>query len=103
MIHHQWLLVSEVELKSLRTLGGSSTLQVRCFSSSRMLPRLSSLPAYFSARLPCRPCLSACAQPAKPTSSCASRQSLRTASGTTTMEQPGEESTASHHSVSACC
>ena len=60
MIHHQWLLVSEVELKSLRTLGGSSTLQVRCFSSSRMLPRLSSLPAYFSARLPCLPCLSAC-------------------------------------------
>ena len=98
MIHHQWLLVSEVELKSLRTLGGSSTLQVRCFSSSRMLARLSSLPAYFSARLPCLPCLSACTHPARLTSSCASRQLLQSACGAT-MQQPVGDSTAWRRSV----
>ena len=63
VIHHQLLLVSELDSNSFWTSGDSSTLLVMNFSSSRMLLRLSSLPAYFSASSVCLFWRSACAHP----------------------------------------
>lgn len=60
VIHHQLLLVSLLDSNSFWTSGDISTLLVMNFSNSRMLPRLSSLPAYFSASKVCLFKRSAC-------------------------------------------